>query len=58
FEKARELYHDLWLGFKEIALHGFLKTAGFTKVEVNIVAREENEPHFETLLASGLKPGR
>lgn len=58
FEKARELYHDLWLGFKESALHGFLKTAGFTKVEVNIVSREENEPHFETLLASGVKGGK
>lgn len=58
FEKARELYHDLWLGFKESALHGFLKTAGFTKVEVNIVAREESEPRFETLLASGVKGGK
>jgi SAM-dependent methyltransferase len=34
FEKARELYADLWLGFKESALHGFLKKAGFAKVEV------------------------
>lgn len=58
FEKARELYHDLWLGFKESALHGFLKTAGFTKVEVAAVAREEQEPHFETLLASGVKSAR
>lgn len=55
FEKARELYHDLWLGFKESAVHGFLKSAGFSKVEVAIVAREEQEPHFETLLASGYK---
>lgn len=58
FEKARELYGDLWLGFKESALHGFLKSAGFTKVEVTTVAREENEPHFETLLASGTKGGK
>ncbi len=58
FEKAREAYGDLWLGFKESALHGFLKSAGFTKVEVNMVAREENEPHFETLLASGVKGGK
>lgn len=58
FEKARELYHDLWLGFKESALHGFLKAAGFTKVEVATVAREDREPHFETLLASGVRPGR
>lgn len=58
FEKAREAYGDLWLGFKESALHGFLKSAGFTKVEVATVAREETEPHFETLLASGMKAGK
>ena len=57
FEKARELYADVWLGFKESALHGFLKKAGFTHVEATTVARESDEPHFETLLASGLKPG-
>jgi ubiquinone/menaquinone biosynthesis C-methylase UbiE/DNA-binding transcriptional ArsR family regulator len=57
FEKARELYADLWLGFKESALHGFLKKAGFTKVEVTAVARETDAPHFETLLASGSKAG-
>lgn len=55
FEKARELYADVWLGFKENALHGFLKKAGFEQVEVTTVAREPSEPHFETLLASGVK---
>ncbi|HVU23712.1 MAG TPA: metalloregulator ArsR/SmtB family transcription factor [Opitutus sp.] len=55
FEKARELYADVWLGFKESALHGFLKRAGFTQVEVSAVAREAAEPFFETLLASGVK---
>jgi ArsR family transcriptional regulator len=58
FEKARELYGDLWLGFKESALHGFLKKAGFQKVEVTAVSRETTEPNFETLLASGLKSGK
>jgi len=58
FEKARELYADVWLGFKEAALHGFLKRAGFTKVEVSTVARETSEPFFETLLASGIRPGK
>ena len=58
FEKARELYGDLWLGFKESALHGFLKKAGFQKVEVAAVSREATEPNFETLLASGLKAMR
>lgn len=58
FEKAHELYGDLWLGFTESALHGFLKKTGFQKVEVTTVAREEGEPHFETLLASGVKTAR
>jgi ArsR family transcriptional regulator len=56
FEKARDLYADLWLGFKESNLHHFLKAAGFTKVEVTAVAREEKEPRFETLLATGKVP--
>jgi ubiquinone/menaquinone biosynthesis C-methylase UbiE/DNA-binding transcriptional ArsR family regulator len=56
FARARELYADIWLGFRESTLIGFLKKAGFTKVEVSTVAREANEPHFETLLASGVKP--
>lgn len=58
FEKAHELYGDLWLGFRESALHGFLKKAGFQKVEVTTVSREEAEPNFETLLASGVKSGK
>ena len=56
FEQARELYADVWLGFKESSLHGYLKKAGFVKVEINVVAREQEEPHFETLLAHGSKP--
>jgi ArsR family transcriptional regulator len=55
FEKARELYHDLWLGFKESALDGFMKRANFVKVEVTPVSREAVEPHFETLLATGTR---
>lgn len=57
FEKARELYADVWLGFSQSALHGFLKQAGLTKVEVTSVAKEAAEPQFETLLASGVKAG-
>jgi ArsR family transcriptional regulator len=58
FEKARELYADIWLGFKESALHAYMKKAGFAKVEVTMVARETEEPFFETLLASGTKLSR
>lgn len=56
FEKARELYADVWLGFTENTLHGFLQKAGFHAIEVVTVAREPEAPHFETLLASGKKP--
>ena len=55
FEKARELYADLWLGFKESALDSFLKKAKFVKVEVTPVSKETVEPFFQTLLASGTK---
>jgi ArsR family transcriptional regulator len=55
FEKAHELYADVWLGFKESTLHGLLKKAGFAQIEINPVAREEIEPHFVTLLAGGVK---
>jgi ubiquinone/menaquinone biosynthesis C-methylase UbiE/DNA-binding transcriptional ArsR family regulator len=58
FAKARELYADVWLGFTESALHGFLRKAGFAQVEVTAVAREATEPNFETLLASGTRPRR
>jgi len=55
FEKARELYADTWLGFGENKLHIWLKNAGFEDVEVSVVSREEKEPRFETLLATGSK---
>lgn len=56
FEKAHELYADRWLGFSENKLHNWLKDAGFENVEVTAVAKEEAEPQFETLLASGVRP--
>ena len=56
FEEARELYADLWLGFSEVELAGFLASAGFVDVEVCTVHREKQAPYFETLLAVGQKP--
>jgi ArsR family transcriptional regulator len=56
FEQARELYGDLWLGFRESDLQQWLETAGFHKIEIQVVAREEQPPHFETLLAVAAKP--
>jgi len=55
FEEAREMYADLWLGFSEVELDGFLEGAGFEGVEVCTVHREKQAPHFETLLAVGQK---
>jgi len=55
FEKAHELYGDTWLGFAESDLHQWLEEAGFKKIEISIVAAEEQPPHFQTILAGGEK---
>ncbi len=55
FERAREVYGDHWLGFAESDLQRWLEQAGFRKVEISVVAREEQPPHFETILASAEK---
>jgi ubiquinone/menaquinone biosynthesis C-methylase UbiE/DNA-binding transcriptional ArsR family regulator len=55
FESARESFADRWLGFTENTLYTFLKKAGFRQIEINSVAREEEPPHFETLLATGIR---
>ncbi len=57
FEKARELYADRWLGFKENELHDWIEEAGFGQSEVRVVSKEVKEPCFETILATGRKPG-
>jgi ArsR family transcriptional regulator len=55
FEKARELYADHWLGFSEVQLQQWLEKAGFTDVEVTVVSREKETPHFQTVFAFGIK---
>jgi len=55
FEQARELYADTWLGFTEAQLHEFLDDAGFRDIEVAVVARDEQNPQFQTVLATGVK---
>lgn len=55
FEQARELYGDRWLGFAESDLQNWMEQAGFKKIEVTAVAREDQPPHFQTLLATGEK---
>jgi ArsR family transcriptional regulator len=44
FEDARKLYGDCWL-----------EAAGFKKIEISIVAAEEQPPHFQTILAGAEK---
>jgi len=55
FEKARELYGDRCLGFAESDLHRWLEGAGFKKIDISVVAREEQPPHFQTVLAGAQK---
>lgn len=55
FERARELYADHWLGFSEVQLHQWLEAAGFKNIEVTVVSREKESPHFQTVFATGLK---
>jgi ubiquinone/menaquinone biosynthesis C-methylase UbiE len=55
FERAHELYGDRWLGFAESDLQRWLEAAGFKKIEISVVAREEQPPHFETVLAAAQK---
>ncbi len=55
FEEARELYADVWLGFSQVELIDLLRKAGFQAIEVSIIHREEETPHFETLMALGEK---
>jgi ubiquinone/menaquinone biosynthesis C-methylase UbiE/DNA-binding transcriptional ArsR family regulator len=53
FQKAHELYGDRWLGFAESDLDRWLQESNFKKIQVSIVAKEEQPPHFETILAEG-----
>jgi ubiquinone/menaquinone biosynthesis C-methylase UbiE/DNA-binding transcriptional ArsR family regulator len=55
FEQAREMYADVWLGFTEAEILRSLRKAGFRDVQTAIVHREDESPHFETLMAVGVK---
>ena len=56
FAQAKNLYGDRWMGFAKNTLRDWLEKAGFKNVEIINVAREEEPPHFETILATGTKP--
>lgn len=55
YEQARDLYAHVWMGFSEVEIHQMLHTAGFTNIEVNVVAREKQAPHFQTILATATR---
>ena len=55
FEQARELYADMWMGFSEAELHRMLEEAGFEDIRVQVVDREDEPPHFQTLFGTGKK---
>ena len=54
-EQARELYADVWLGFTEAEMTGFLEDAGFSSISAEVVSKDEQNPVFQTLLAFGTK---
>ncbi len=55
FEEARDLYADVWLGFSQIELMELLRKAHFEDVEISVVHREPEAPHFETIMAVGIR---
>ena len=57
FEAARELYADVWLGFSQVELIGELRQANFEQIDISVVDRADEPPHFETILAIARKPG-
>jgi ArsR family transcriptional regulator len=54
-EQAKELYAHIWLGFSGVELHAMLEKSGFMDLEVSVVAREQQAPNFQTILATGIK---
>jgi ArsR family transcriptional regulator len=56
FEQARDLYADVWLGFSHVELSQMLAEAHFSPADIAVVHREEEAPHFETVMAMAAKP--
>ncbi len=55
FTQAHDLYGDRWLGFGESDLQRWLDAAGFRNTEISVVSTEEQPPHFQTVLACGVR---
>ena len=45
------MYADVWLGFSQVELVDMLQRATSPGVRFSVVHREEEAPHFETMLA-------
>lgn len=58
YEQAKKLYGHIWLGFSNVELHELLRKSGFKNIEVYLVGKEEGAPHFQTILATGMKSER
>lgn len=56
FEEAREMYADVWLGFSKVEVLEFLQRAGFVDIDITVVDRESEPPHFQTLMALACRP--
>lgn len=56
FEQAREMYFDTWLGFSELSITQMLEENCFEMIDTTIVDKEDEPPHFQTLLATARKP--
>lgn len=55
FEEARDLYADQWLGFSELDISRFLEKEKFQGIDISVVDREDDPPHFQTLMAIATK---
>ncbi|MBK1833214.1 metalloregulator ArsR/SmtB family transcription factor [Roseibacillus ishigakijimensis] len=51
FQQARDIHHDVHLGFSEVQLSELLEAAGFHEPTTTLVDKEDQPPHFQTLLA-------
>jgi hypothetical protein len=38
-----------------VQLHQFLEKNSFHEIEVSVIAREKQSPHFQTVFATGVK---
>ena len=51
FEAAAELYADVWPRFSQVELLRMLREAGFRRIDLSVVDREAEAPHFEAVMA-------